>query len=312
VLDNSVSHVTSPGTKMVNLAACIVTVVVFAHVLIERPAQQKAEEEAQVQEVVPETNPEVDETLKMLEESRTARQRGENQKAADILVKLLEKDPDNYLYLSDLIEAYHALRRYRDEGETWERYMFVAPTPDHGCPDIAVAWQRAGNGRKAFSWYQKCYEMAPNADNIFNLARQYEKAGRYDQAARYYEEGLKDSPGYEDMALGLGRAYMRTDRSAEAQKIAEQVLKEKPDYADALLLMGTAARRNGDNAAARKALEHGVKVAPNYADIRYMLGLVLESEGDNEGAADQYRKALQKHPDRDDIRNRLNRLGGGA
>jgi len=297
---------------MVNLATCIVTVVIFAHVLIERPAQLRAEAEAKVEQAVPETNPEIDETLKIVEESRTARERGDNQKAAELLVKLLEKDPDNYLYLSDLIEAYHALRRFRDEGETWERYMLVAPTPDHGCPDIAVAWQRAGNGRKAFSWYQKCYEMAPVADNIFNLARQYEKAGRYDQAARLYEQGVRDAPDYADMALGLGRAYMRLDRNAEAQAIAERVLKTKPDYADALLLMGSAARRTGDNAAARKALEHGVAVSPDYADMRYMLGLVLESEGDMEGAAAQYRKALQRHPDRDDIRARLNRLGGGA
>ncbi len=280
------------------------TLIVFYRVLIGPPNERQVS----IRAADPAVSQSVDETANMLEESRRALDSGDFERGAELLTSLLEDDPENYIHLKHLAIPLHELHRYREEAEIWERYMLVAPTPANGCPAIARAWSRAGEEAKAIDAYERCYEIAPNPDNIFNLARQYEGMHRWMDATRLYEEGAALSPDYADMNLGLGRMYMHSDREVDAQRIAEKVLARKPDSADALLLMGTAAKSNGDLAAAKKALTHGVKVSPDYDDMRLMLGMVLESEGDSTGAAEQYRKALANSPDRRDIRARLERL----
>ncbi|MBI2214080.1 MAG: tetratricopeptide repeat protein [Acidobacteria bacterium] len=300
----------SPVTlKVCNLAATLATIWLFHFVLSGVPEIREKREIERAAAV----RASVARAAKTYEASKAAIADQDWNRATVLTRQLLAVDPENYIYLKQMTLALHNRGAWAEEAAMWERYMLVAPTPAHGCPMIAEAWQKAGNSERALKAYERCYQLAPqDTDTIFYLAHAYERARRPREAKALYQKGLEISPGYSDMAVGLGRSYLAEEKPDRAEELVRGVLEENPDNADALLVLGMALRDQAKLGDARVAFERGIAVAPRYSDFHYMMGRVAEDEGNRDDALRWYREALAISPDRGDAKTRIAKLEGGA
>jgi tetratricopeptide (TPR) repeat protein len=300
----------SPVTlKVCNLAATLATIWLFRFVLVTVPEIRQQEELKRAAA----TQAKVARAASMYEKSKELIAAKDWRAAATLTRQLLADDPDNHIYMKQMTIALHELGRYAEEAATWERYMLVAPTPDHGCPMIAEAWQKAGKPDRALAAYERCYQLLPqDTDGIFYLARAYERARRGREAKALYQKGLELAPNYSDMAVGLGRTYLGEEKPDVAEGLVRGVLAKNPEDSDALLVLGMALRDQGKLAEARVAFLKGIAVAPRYSDFHYMMGRLAEDEGNRDEALRWYRETLAISPDRGDAKSRLAALEGGA
>jgi tetratricopeptide (TPR) repeat protein len=78
--------------------------------------------------------------------------------------------------------------------------------------------------------------------------------GRYDEAARHFEEALADEPGRVNDLVGLGVARYKLDALDEAGRALGEALAQKPALPTAHLYLALIAIRQGDDAAADEHL----------------------------------------------------------
>jgi tetratricopeptide (TPR) repeat protein len=193
-------------------------------------------------------------------------------------LRLHQAFPENHIYIDQLANIYGALGRFAEEAAMWEKYLLYAPMPGEGCPQIAVAYKKQNKDAEALNAYERCYTMEPNSDNILFYAEALERNGNRAKALTLYQQGVKRSPHYADMIVGLARVEMFMDQIADARKRVLEVLKTSPDNVDALLVAGMVCTRTGEYAAAQKYLQHGLQLSPNYQDLRIALARVFQSK----------------------------------
>jgi tetratricopeptide (TPR) repeat protein len=199
--------------------------------------------------------------------------------ALPAMLRLHQAFPENHIYIGDLANVYQALGRYGDEAQMWEKYLQYAPLPGEGCPQIAIAYQKQLRPMEAEKAFERCYIIDPDSDNILFYAHALEMKGDYRKAQALYEQGVKRSPNYADMNLGLARVQMFQGQLGAARLRVLAVLKRSPDYVDALLVAGMVCTREGNLAEARKYLQRGIKLSPSYRDLQLAMGRLARAEG---------------------------------
>jgi tetratricopeptide (TPR) repeat protein len=186
--------------------------------------------------------------------------------------------PENHIYIDQLATIYGAMGRFEDEAAMWEKYLLYAPMPGDACPQVAIAYKKQNKDREALNAYERCYTMEPNSDNILYYAEALERIGNRTKALTLYELGVKRSPHYADMIVGLARVEMFMDRIVDARKRVLEVLKTSPDNVDALLVAGMVCTRTGEYEAAQRYLQHGLQLSPDYQDLRIALARVAHGK----------------------------------
>jgi Flp pilus assembly protein TadD len=79
-------------------------------------------------------------------------------------------------------------------------------------------------------------------------------SGRYDEAARHFEEALSEEPGRVNDLVGLGVARYKLDALDDAQRAFTEALAQRPDVPAPHLYLALIAIRRGDDAAADEHL----------------------------------------------------------
>lgn len=194
--------------------------------------------------------------------------------------ELLAHEPDNHIYLRWSGEAHHGLKKWAEEAKDWERFMEVAPLPEEACPQIGKAYQRADRAEDAARAFQKCYEVSPgDPDAMLFLAITREHAGDFARAVDLYTDGLKASPDYLDLRIGLARAQMQLGKLEQATQNIASVLAKEPKNTDALFVAGVSRMRAGDRPGAHKYLDEGAKLSPSNGDFQAALAQLKRAEG---------------------------------
>jgi tetratricopeptide (TPR) repeat protein len=197
--------------------------------------------------------------------------------ALPVMLRVHKAYPESHIYIEQLATIYAALGRFGDEAQMWEKFLQYAPMPAEGCPQIGQAYEKQSKPVEAEKAFERCYVIEPNSDNILFYAHAVEMKGDYRKAEALYEQGVKRSPNYGDMSVGLARVQMFQGQSAKARQRVLVVLKKSPDNVDALLVAGMACTRTGDFAEARRYLEHGLKLSPSYRDLQVALAFLGRS-----------------------------------
>jgi tetratricopeptide (TPR) repeat protein len=247
----------------VRFALPVVVLYLFYWALIVNPwvDESAASGGAQSAEAVREL---VDQSKKLLLEKKY-------DQALPVMLRLHKAYPESHIYIEQLAITYSALGRFGDEAQMWEKFLQYAPMPAEGCPQIGQAYEKQSKLVEAEKAFERCYIIEPNSDNILYYAHAVEMKGDYKKAAALYEQGVKRSPNYGDMSVGLARVEIFLGQAAKARQRVLAVLKRSPDNVDALLTAGMACTRTGDFAEARRYLEHGIKLSPSYRDLHLAL-----------------------------------------
>src|SRR5215472_15384558 len=166
------------------------------------------------------------EAVKLQNQVREFEASGRFQEAIAPLSRLREMQPENHEYIRQLAETYHNFEAYDREAAQWELFLTYAPLPVEGCPQIGQAYLAQGLRAEGKHAFERCLALDElNGDSLFFLGHTFETEGQIDRAERLYRRGLKGSPHYPDLILGLARIQVRRGQLAEARRAAEGVLR---------------------------------------------------------------------------------------
>ncbi len=226
-----------------------------------------------------------------------------------------------------LASALAALGRGKEAFVEWQAALRIDPNSRMALDGIAKILLGAGDNETVIAQLAS----AQLDENLtLDLATAYGRTGRFNDAARVLNEGMKTYPNSAALTSALVSAYIKLSRFDEAAALAEQLASRNPqdieaqrvylsvlvfnaDYqtamplarkllaqaphdADFLYLNGVLERTSGDYAAARIHLEQSAKLDPNRYSTRYNLGYTLEQLQDYAGAEQQLQKAIELDP----------------
>ena len=199
-------------------------------------------------------------------------ERGEIDKAAAVLKKAVELQPDFAEAWSDLEGAYKKLQDDARALAAFERAAQIRP-------DDAVAQTR--------------------------LANQLLGQDRAHEAAEHFEIALRLSPSDQSVLNGLQRALRKDGQQEKADEVKQRLaeLLHEKDLSDQNSLVairlnneGAALEKNGDLKAAVEKYRSALELDPAHNGIRVNLAVALLRTGDWKSGLDLMREAVRRDP----------------
>jgi arylsulfatase A-like enzyme/Flp pilus assembly protein TadD len=141
-----------------------------------------------------------------------------------------------------------------------------------------------------------------------SLAWNEQQTGRYDQAARDYQQVLKTDPADVKAHYNLGVCLSRLGKLDEATRELQAALAVSPIFAPALDELGSIALQKKDYNQARALFEHVLVLNPYDYNAHYNLGTLSALQGQWEAGERQLRQALSIDPANPEAHNALGDL----
>ena len=214
-----------------------------------------------------------------------------------------------------------------------------APDPKDGIPVLALIQRaedclNAGDSGCAAQVMEQAVRLDPgNPRARVDLAAAYERAGRFQQAARVYEDGLKlhlltdviysrlgkvylrlhqldravaamshareIDPTNLDNLRNLGTAELQLRRVEEAEKTFKAILLQNDGFSPAYNGLGLVAIQRGDRGTAQHDFERAAELDPTQVEPLLNLGVLYDKAGDKAQALRYYQQFLDKASPRD-------------
>jgi tetratricopeptide (TPR) repeat protein len=188
------------------------------------------------------------------------------------LVKLIQKNVENPLYLYWLARLDYDAQQYRAAIEKLERVIAIDPR------------------------YMKAYD---------NLGLCYEAAGRLDDAVKSYQRAVdlnrQAKPSSPWPPLNLSTLLVKLEQLDDAEEYLRDSLEADPKFPQAHYAFGMLLERRGQDQAAIRELEQAAALDASYAQPHYALGRIFRRAG-NKAKADaelnQFEELKQVKPEK--------------
>ncbi|MEI8194991.1 MAG: tetratricopeptide repeat protein [Phycisphaerae bacterium] len=131
---------------------------------------------------------------------------------------------------------------------------------------------------------------------VFDLALQYHRAGRLQEAEQTYRQILAQQPRNAEVLHQLGVLAAQTGRIDVAVDLIRQAIALEPDYAEAHCNLGNVLKEKGRLDEAIAAYRHAIGLKPNYPAAHNNLGNALKDQGQPDEAIAAYRQAIVLNP----------------
>jgi tetratricopeptide (TPR) repeat protein len=123
------------------------------------------------------------------------------------------------------------------------------------------------------------------------------KEGRFDEAAKAFEEAAELDPGSLEVWESLGWSYRKGGRADEAKEVWTRILKVDPERVSLWNQVAAIDIEREDWAAAADSLATSLSLEPGDSHVRARLAMVLESAGRLEDAALAYEELARRDPE---------------
>jgi tetratricopeptide (TPR) repeat protein len=233
------------------------------------------------------------------------RKRGDNEKALDVLGQALKLFPNSVetLYLiaqiySDEGKELDSLERlakahklaprntdviflmarlsmkqsfYEDAVPLLEEGLKVAPNRPDLLAALGECYFMMGKVDSAKDTFQRLIQAAPSARSHAFMALCYRHLGRFDEAVKYLEQGLKIDPHDVSCLYNMGYIASRQGQYEEGEKWLKQALEVDPNYPEALLELADLKMRKKKFDEAVVLLRKCARLDPHPAPVYYRL-----------------------------------------
>jgi tetratricopeptide (TPR) repeat protein len=259
-------------------------------------------------------------------------QEGKLKEAENILVGIVNLDPDNAAALHLLGVIHYNLKNYKSAEKYIEKSLYLNPDEAFAYfnlanifrdeqkldeaidnyqkalqinPDLSDAYYNLGiifekkrQIDEAVTCYEKTIQIAPDDAGAYNnLGVVLQKKGRIDDAIARFKKALQIKPDYARTYNNLGIALHEKKQFDEAINNYKVAIQLEPDLADAYNNLGNSLREKGLLDEAATCYKKTLQTNPARADVYYNLGIVLKEKGSVDEAVENYRKAIQLNPD---------------
>ena len=204
--------------------------------------------------------------------------------ALDQLVRAHKLAPENTDIIYTLARVSMSQNYYEDAIPLLESGLKIAPQRTDLHAALGESYFMSGKVEKAIAEFQRLIDLDPSAKSYAFMGLCYRQLGRFDEARKYFEEGLKKDPHNAACLFNMGYIEERQGNHAAAERYFEQTLQTNGDQADALLELANLRVTQKRFQEAEELLRKFIRVARAPAPGYYKLAMVERSLHQNEAA----------------------------
>jgi tetratricopeptide (TPR) repeat protein len=194
--------------------------------------------------------------------------------ALDLLVRAHKLAPDNADVTFLLARESMTQNYFEDAIPLLESGLRIAPERPDLRAALGESYFMSGKPEKAIAEFQALLQVDPSARSYAFMGLSYRNLGRFDEARKYFEAGLKKDPHNAPCLFNMGYIEARQGNHTRAEEFLQQALRYKPDLPEALLELANLRIENKRFQEAAILLRKYVKSSKNPAAGYYKLAMV--------------------------------------
>jgi tetratricopeptide (TPR) repeat protein len=204
--------------------------------------------------------------------------------ALDLLVRAHKAAPDNTDIIFLLARVSMTQNYFEDAIPLLESGIKIAPKRADLRAALGESYFMSGKDEKAIEVFKSLIDLDPSASSYSFMGLSYRHLGRFDEARKYFEAGLKKDPHNASCLFNLGYIEERQGNKAHAEELLQQALRYKPDMPEALLEIANLRIAAKNFSEAAPLLRKYVKVSKDPAAGYYKLAMVERNLHQTEAA----------------------------
>jgi len=204
--------------------------------------------------------------------------------ALDVLVRAHKLAPENVDVIFLLAQVSMTQNYFEDAIPLLESGLKLGPQRSDLHAALGESFFMAGKADKAIEEFKALIALDPSARSYAFLGLSYRKLGRFDDATKYFQEGLKLDAHNDSCLFNMGYIEERQGDEAGAEKMFQETLRVNPNYPDALLELANLRIAKKQFAEAAELLRRYVKSSRNPITGYYKLAMVERNLHQTEAA----------------------------
>jgi tetratricopeptide (TPR) repeat protein len=197
--------------------------------------------------------------------------------ALEVLVHAHKLAPENTDIIFLLARVSMSQNYFEDAIPLLESGIKIAPQRGDLYAALGESYFMSGKTEKATEEFKKLIELIPSAGSYAFMGLAYRHLGRFDEARKYFEEGLRKDPRNISCLFNLGYIEERQGNHVKAEQLFQQVLRLNPNFPEALIELANLKIANKKFEEAAELLRRYVKVSREPASGYYKLAMVERS-----------------------------------
>ncbi len=181
--------------------------------------------------------------------------------ALDLLVRAHKLAPQNADIIFLLARVSMAQNYFEDAIPLLESGLQIAPKRADLRAALGESYFMSGKTEKAIDEFKALIALDPSAGSYAFMGLSYRHLGRFDEAKKYFQEGLKLDRRNASCLFNMGYIEERQGNHAAAETLFQEALKSNPDFSEALLELANLRIANKKFEDAAELLRRYVKVS---------------------------------------------------
>src|SRR5207253_1079259 len=166
---------------------------------------------------------------------------------------------------------------FDDASPLLESGLKIAPQRVDLYAALGESYFMSGKAERAIEEFKTLIQLDPSPRSYTFMGLSYRHLGRFDEARKYFQEGLKKDPRNASCLFNLGYIEERQGNHTRAEELFQQALRSNPDFSEALLELANLRIANKRLEEAAELLRRYVKASRNAASGYYKLAMVERS-----------------------------------
>jgi tetratricopeptide (TPR) repeat protein len=197
--------------------------------------------------------------------------------ALDALVRAHKLAPQNAEIIFLLAHVSMTQNYFEDAIPLLESGLQIAPKRADLRAALGESYFMSGKTEKAIDEFTRLIQLDPSAGSYAFMGLAYRHLGRFDEARKYFQEGLKRDPQDVSCLFNMGYIEEHQGNHTAAEALFQRALRKNPNYADALLELANLRIASRKFEEAASLLRKYVKVSRDPAGGYYKLAMVERS-----------------------------------
>jgi tetratricopeptide (TPR) repeat protein len=193
--------------------------------------------------------------------------------AMEMLVRARQLAPQNTDYIFLLSRLSMLQSYFEDAIQLLEEGVKIAPQRPDLHAALGESYFMAGKVDKAIQEFQTLVRLDPSAGAYNFMGLCYRHMGRFEEAKKYFQEGLKLDAKFAPSLFNLGFIENKQGNLERAEKFLEEALRADPNYDDALYELASVKMTQKKFEEALPLLQRCVKVTTKPAQVYYKLAV---------------------------------------
>jgi Flp pilus assembly protein TadD len=163
-----------------------------------------------------------------------ATREGHSAEAIGHFQEALQHNPDHWIALENLGNAYRQQKRWEEARKALERAVAARPDNPEANYSLGMVFAQSEDTDRAYLYLQKALELRPAyPEALNNLGVLYLRTGRRDKAVAKFEECIRIAPAFDQSYLNLARVYSLEGEPEKGRTVLLELLKQHPGHKQA-------------------------------------------------------------------------------